>query len=206
MKNQFYTFVSSFQTFWWPIPCQVTRMVIFRGFLYLLFGFVSSWGWKNISFGVIVSSKNESDQIVSICIALVAHPWLSFQSDYAQNSISILKTTLFLLLSPGVANELLAWKSLTVIARIMFVINYYFWLQQYFMSQLIVAELTTTLKPLSLNCWTNHCLVCERNLHSCVDVSHKIHNLNQHYTVHWDLTSENQNSVNLRFYIKGYDL
>ena len=135
MKNQFYTFVSSFQTFWWPIPCQITRMVIFRGFLYLLFGFVCSWlkkgwgwGWKkSIFFGVIVRSKNETDKIVSICIALVAHPWLSFQSDYAQNSISILKTTLFLLLSLGVANELLAWKSLTVIARIMFVINYYFW-------------------------------------------------------------------------------
>ena len=55
-----------FQTFWWPIPCQITRMVIFRGFLYLLFGFVSSWGWKDISFGVIVSSKNESDKIVNI--------------------------------------------------------------------------------------------------------------------------------------------
>ena len=128
MKNQFHTFVSFFQTFWWPIPCQITRMVIFRGFLYLLFGFVSSWGWKKYIFwSNCFSSKNESGQIVSICIALVAHPWLSFQSDYAQNSISILKTTLFLLLSPGVANELLAWKSLTVIARIMFVINYYFW-------------------------------------------------------------------------------
>ena len=29
---------------------------------------------KNISFGVIVGSKNESDKIVSIYIALVAHP------------------------------------------------------------------------------------------------------------------------------------
>ena len=185
-------------------------MVIFRGFLYLLFGFVSSWGWKKYIFwSNCFSSKNESGQIVSICIALVAHPWLSFQSDYAQNSISILKTTLFLLLSPGVANELLAWKSLTVIARIMFVINYYFWLQQYFMSQLIVAELTTTLKPLSFNCWTNHCLVWTQICIAALTLATKFitsTNTTRYKEALQKKISASKNSVNLRFYIKGYDL